>query len=213
MWEDGACFIIGGGTSVPRLFDVPEEVIQKVCARELPPSSYSPYTSAIHNKHIIGVNNAYQLGEWIDILFFGDNSWYIQHREALKHWAGLKVSCNSSLFSRASYEKDDVKCLDRDKEHPFGISSDPTKVSWNGNSGAAAINLAVHLGVKKIFLLGFDMVEDTKTGYTHWHGTHLLPDQRAKRLPPFARHLRGFPQIAKDAKEIGIEIFNLSPMS
>ena len=30
---------------------------------------------------------------------------------------------------------------------------------------------------------------------------------------PFHRHLRGFPQIAKDAKQMGVEILNASPDS
>jgi len=198
---------------MPRQFDVPEEVIQKVYAGKLSPSSYSPYMEAIHEKHVIGVNNAYQLGTWIDILFFGDSEWHLQHKQKLAGWAGLKVSCDGKFLNRPKNKMEGIKCLDRDKEHRFGISSNPTKVSWNGNSGAAAINLAVHLGVKRIFLLGFDMTMDAGTRYSHWHGTHLPPGQKIRRLPPFAKHLRGFPQIAKDAKEMGVEIFNVSSVS
>jgi uncharacterized Rossmann fold enzyme len=36
-----------------------------------------------------------------------------------------------------------------------------------GNSGYAAINLAYHLGAKRIVLLGFDMQTNGKE--THWH--------------------------------------------
>lgn len=38
------------------------------------------------------------------------------------------------------------------------------------NSGAGAINLAAHLGVKKIILLGYDM--QYTGGKRHWHGDH-----------------------------------------
>ena len=30
MWNDGECWILGGGSSLPRQFGVPESVIEKV---------------------------------------------------------------------------------------------------------------------------------------------------------------------------------------
>jgi len=52
---------------VPRIweFEVPEEVIQRVLTKELPPSAYSPYMHPIHNKHVIGVNAAFLIGQYI----------------------------------------------------------------------------------------------------------------------------------------------------
>ncbi len=54
------------------------------------------------------------------------------------------------------------------------------------------------------------------TDNQHWHDVYkrgVTLDQRKKRKMPFHRHLRGFPQIAKDAKQMGVEILNASPDS
>jgi hypothetical protein len=212
MWQGGECWVIAGGSSMPRQFNIPEEIIQNVIKREEKPSAYSPYLSPIHNKHVIAINNTYQIGNWIDAVFFGDCCWYLVHRMALANFPGLKVTCCDR------FEKNDKKCreegikyLAKDKNHRQGISNNRSAVSWNSNSGAAAISLAVHFGVKRIILLGFDMCLDDG-GVSHWHGSHGKPGERLKS-PPFKRHLKGFPAISEDAQRMGIEIINANPKS
>lgn len=207
IWEDSRCFIIGGGTSVPYQFNVPERIIKDVMEWRLPPSAYSPFMKSIHNEHTIGVNNAFMIGPWIDFVFFGDCSWYHIHKKALFEYPGIKVTCCKNFTSRFNNPKG-VKYLNKDNKN-VGISSNNTKVGWNKNSGAASISLAAHLGVKQIILLGFDMSLNDK-GISHWHGSHR---KRPNMPPPFSRHLAGFPQIQKDAKSRGIEILNASPNS
>ena len=213
LWEGSFCFIIGGGTSMPLQFGVPLEVIQKVYEGRLSPSAYSKYMEPIHAQHVIGINNTYQIGNWLDILFFGDSHWYLLHRMNLAVWSGLKVCCDQKFSNRTQRNMEGIKFLERDGKHRQGISSDPSKVSWNTNSGAAAISLAHHLGVQKIYLLGFDMTMDHSAEHSHWHGSHRPPGQKINRLPPFSKHLKSFPAIAKDAKELGIEIYNVSQLS
>jgi len=213
LWESAICWIIGGGTSVPQQFGVPSEIIRKVYEGRLSSSSYSKYMKPLHDKHIIGINNAYQLGTWIDILFFGDSHWYLEHRGKLAVWPGLKVCCDQKFANRPRNKMEGIKFLERDTERREGITSNLSKVSWNANSGAAAISLAHHLGVRRINLLGFDMAMDAANTYSHWHGSHMPPGQKIKRTPPFKKHLKGFPAIARDAKDLGIEIYNLSPFS
>ena len=98
---------------------------------------------------------------------------------------------------------------------PKGLSENPGLVSWNGNTGAAAINLALHTGVARIMLLGFDMNIDG-SAMQHWHnlyGKGPVNDDRRKKKLPFGRHMLGFPKIAEDAKKIGVEIINVSANS
>lgn len=211
IWKDGECFIIGGGFSMPRQFGVPEEVIQAVCERRISETAYSEYLQPLHDKHVIGVNNAYRLGNWIDVCFFGDCGWWLLHQEMLKTFPGLLVSC-CPRFANKTKESDGVKYLAKDSRHQKGISKDPQKVAWNSNSGAAAISLAAHFGVKKIYLLGFDMQMENDR-FSHWHGSHHLPAEKNKRKPPFARHLTGFSTIGQDANDRGIEIYTLNPQS
>jgi len=190
---------------MPRQFGVPEDLIADVVSGAKLPSAYAPYLSPIHDRHVIGVNNAYQLGTWIDALFFGDCGWYLVHRFPLAKWPNLKVTCCKRFEKKNKQGREGIKYLAKDTSHRWGISPHPTRVSWNSNSGSSAINLAAHFGARRIILLGFDMSVD---GSTHWHRGH-----GNKAGPPFARHLKGFPQIAADAKERGIEILNASPVS
>ena len=213
LWKDGDCWIIGGGPSMPRQFKVPESVIRSVMTWAVRPSAYSDYLEPIHNKHVIGVNNAYQIGDWIDICFFGDSSWYLVHRQALAKWKGIKATCCHRFSHRKETDMEGIKFLSKDKGKRHGISTGLNTVSWNGNSGAAAISLAVHLGVKRILLLGFDMNLD-ENQISHWHGAHNKVQHNHKRKsPPFTRHLMGFPEIAKDAKKLEVEILNVNPKS
>ena len=97
-----------------------------------------------------------------------------------------------------------VKYMGRDNNHPFGITTNRGLVSWNVNSGAASISLAVQLGVKKIYLLGFDM--NAHGNNRHWHKQYQY---KTKKLP-YDRHLKGFTHIAIEAKRIGVEIINVN---
>jgi hypothetical protein len=123
--------------------------------------------------------------------------------------------------------------LHRDRNHPEGISRKKGHVSWNKNSGGSAINLAYHLGAKKIVLIGFDMQAASHRGprdpadrarvTTHYHGCHRLEikeenQKKAKKRvrdpnAPYRRFLKGFPAIAADAEKLGIELVNTSLIS
>jgi len=191
---------------MPRQFGVPEEVISKVISGALPPSSYSEYLSPLHDRHVIGVNNAYLLGPWIGCLFFGDCGWYVVHRKKLAEIPILKVTCCSRFANKSRSNSEGIKYLSKDSNHRQGITTRPTMVSWNSNSGAAAINLAAHFRAKRIILLGFDMSMGGSA--SHWHQGH-----GAQKPPPFKKHLQGFPAIAEDATRLGIEILNANPDS
>lgn len=205
LWDNERCFILGGGTSIPYQFNVPEDVIIDVSKKIKPPNMLSPYMTSIHNEHVIGINNAYQIGNWIDFIFFGDCTWYHRHRKRLAQFPGIKVTCCRHLKGK----EDDPERIKYLAKTNVGIAKDNTKVGWNKNSGSAAISLAAHLGVKQIILLGFDM-SLSSIGISHWFGSHK---NKNIPIPPFKRHLQGFPQIQADAQNRGIEILNASPES
>jgi hypothetical protein len=209
MWEDGDVWIIGGGPSMPKQFDIPDQVIRNVVSGTSPASVYSPYMSFLHDKHVVGINVAYKIGDWIDIVFFGDNNFFFEHKEDLARFPGLKMSCHSQVEPYSW-----VKYLEKDPKGR-GISDNPDMVCWNNNSGAAAISVAVNAGAKRVILLGFDMKlgEDKMQ---HWHdlyGKGECIDQRRIQKLPFDRHLRSFMAVKADAKKRGVEILNCSPES
>jgi len=212
MWEGGEVWILGGGPSLPRQFGVPEDVIKKVYSGDLTPGAYSEYMQAIHEKHVIGINMAFKIGNWIDMVFFGDNKFYLQSRQDIAKFPGLKVTCHTNFKNTNHNEK--IKYLQKDKSKPKGITEHRGKVSWNANSGAAAISVAANAGAKRIILVGFDMTLDEGNNQ-HWHKFYQVKGSkpRDEKKLPFNRHLSGFEQIAKDAKKKGIEIINASPSS
>jgi len=209
IWEGGDVWIIGGGPSMPKQFGIPDKVIQNVVSGTSPPSVYSPYMKFLHDKHVIGVNIAYKIGDWMDMVFFGDGGFFLEHIQEISRFPGLRVSCNPTTESHPW-----VKTLARDLRHNKGITVNPRAVSWNHNSGAAAISVAAHAGASRIFLLGFDMCKIN--GDQHWHDLYGKKNSNKPKKEmhlPFDRHLMGFPYIAKDAAKMGIEIINVCPES
>ena len=83
IWEEGECFIIGGGISIVKQFDIPTDIVNDVIANKRPVSDYSSYLSSIHNKHVIGVNQAFRLGNWVDVVFFGDKGFFLRNQDRL----------------------------------------------------------------------------------------------------------------------------------
>ena len=213
MWEGGDVWILGGGPSVIDAFNIPPEVVKGVRLRQTEISEYSPYLAAIHKKHVIGINVAYKFGNWVDICFFGDKPFFLQHRGELSHFRKLVVTCCQKVGERnlgwvkyLSIEKEPIR-----KHQKQGISTNPSQVCWNKNSGAAAISLATWLGAKRIILVGFDMTLSADNKEQHFHNEYrkIGTVLKEKQLP-FDEHLQPWGIIKKDADALGVEILNTS---
>ena len=207
IWDGGQCIIIGGGASVPRQFGVPESIIQNVFKGVSSVEEYSPYMERIHSQHIIAVNMAYKLGNWVDCMFFGDDSFYRSKNNVadLLRFSGLRLTC----AQRIPFTNGTFKVISRDAKKKYGISFSSNQVAWNDHSGGAAINLAVHFGVSRIILLGFDMKLDADNNQ-HWH--KFYPKLKSSPTSVMQRHLKGYPTIANDLKG-KVEVINCSPDS
>lgn len=172
---------------------------------------------------IVGVNKAFRLGDWVDAVFFGDQKFYHKFRkEMIEAYSGLRVStvpkCERDKF---------FKYIGKDRQKKHGISTKKDMVCWNKNSGCASINLAYHFGANRIILLGFDMSpmpettgakkESQQSTRTHWHEGYPEFSRPSKGVDgkgptklPYHRYLGTIPTIAKDAKELGVEIIDCS---
>ena len=111
IWKNGECVILGGGTSFIKQFNIPKEVVDKVYSGQALPNIYSPYLEAIHNKHVIGVNMAYKLGDWVDCLYFGDGGFLAAHRSDIFDFKGLRITSTPRPSIHNSY----LKIVDRNK--------------------------------------------------------------------------------------------------
>ena len=80
-----------------------------------------------------------------------------------------------------------------------GIEAHPSGLRTGKNSGASAINLAVHFGAARIVLLGYDM-----TG-GHFFGKH---PGRLNQGPAKETFLPMFRQMVEPLKALGVEVVN-----
>lgn len=88
------------------------------------------------------------------------------------------------------------------------MSTEPPLIHRGSNSGYQAVNLALHLWVKRIVLLGFDM-NNSHTGASHWHGGH-----EGRLANPtehnFYQWRRAFGEAVADIERAGVDIVNAS---
>ena len=226
IWNDCDCFIFGGGFSVIRQFGLDPKLAPTTV------EEYKAFGDLIKHyfvgKKVIGVNNAFMLGDWINIAFFGDKGQYWNYKSQYDSFGGLKVTCHPYYENNPI---DNVMYVKRHREKRTGLTGKRKFIVWNFNSGSAAVNLARHFGAKRIYLLGFDMFTDIEYNRTHWHSGYPnklnTPTVRDKKKgkketvrvkkkevnPPYARHMKGFKDMAMQAVLLDLEIINLSPDS
>lgn len=106
------------------------------------------------------VNNSHQLAPWAPLLYAADACWWRHHAQTALKFEGIKVSGQEVEFSQVHTLKD---------TGTEGFDPDPSCIRNGGNSGYAAIHVAIHAGASRILLLGFDMRG------AHWHGDHPAP--------------------------------------
>lgn len=192
IWPGSTIAIIGGGPSIK---EIDTELLFSGKCRT------------------IGVNHGFRIGP-VDVLWFGDHSWYEINQASVNNFAGLKLTCDTRLpeMPWPHHIKRIRRCQIGSKPEREGLhgieSQRPDYVRWNNNSGGSAINVAYHLGASRILLLGFDM---RRVGAeAHFHDFY---PKRKESNDPYKRHLDCFPQIAIDAHDLGLEIINCTPDS
>lgn len=183
IWEGEDVYVIGGGSSL-HTFD----------------------WNLLRGCNTIGCNSAFILGAVVSICIFADVGWWDRIGcKRLAEFGGLVVASNPS------FDEIDlppwVLVMDREDVHE-GLYTD--RLGFNGNTGALAINLALRLGAKRVFLLGFDMRLGT-AGQANWH------DVRYEKANPevytvFSERLGS---VARDVpkKFPGCEVVNVSDVS
>lgn len=186
MWRGETAYILGGGPSL---------IGMDLC---------QGLEGLLKNKRVIGVNNAFKFGSWVDTCWFGDGKWFEWNYKELAEYSGLKVTCNPNFLTEKRYFGHGILVVGRGKSN--GIETKKGYIAWNRSSGASAINFAYYLGVKRVVLLGFDMHSD---GANHnWHKEHKSKGANIPSYNPYERFMKPFPQIKKEADALGMEILN-----
>jgi hypothetical protein len=144
-WRDEPCFIIGGGPSLIG-FD---------------------FNRLRGRGHTIVINRAFEFAPFADILFFMDWRFYrLCHDDPgrYKLWQefkGYKVFLN--IMGRKLDDCNSVRSVGRNGRS----TSIQGGLHHGNNSGVGALNLALCLKAKPIYLLGYDMRHEN--GQAHFH--------------------------------------------
>jgi hypothetical protein len=196
IWDGEVAFIIGGGPSVMKTS-----------------------LTLIRERCVIGVNEAFFLGDWVDVCWFGDLKWFRWNkRRLLQEIRPIAHCCNNTgalkykmLFS---YKR---------RHEGFCGEKDYNRVGWNGCSGNSAINFAYHLGSRKIVLIGFDMkVVGKAKNYHKKHDENYCRENPSKKqemdektaMEKYAEYKRAFNRRVVPAQgKFGFEIINCTPGS
>jgi len=186
-WRGQRCFIVGGGASL-RGFEF----------------------SQLTGEAVIAVNRAYEvinaqimfaidakLHKWIT-----DGKLGAEAKKRFEEFGGHKVWLDSHRYSLKGVTK--LMGLDG-----TGLSFSMKRgLKHGGNSGYAALNLAVCLGASPIYLLGFDM-KGIGGKQAHWHDGYpkVQPDK------VYAKFKTYFESAAPILRKRGIRVVNLNPDS
>jgi len=184
MWPDETVVILGCGPSLTR------EDVDYVRGKA----------------RVIAINTAWTLAPWADVLYSADRRWWAHYRGAMG-FPGLKYSIGSGRGKHDSVPKHpEVVVLKHMGDE--GICVDPTGLKTGRNSGASAINLAVHFGASRILLLGYNMGRGK--GKSHFFGDHPPGLQNHS---PYVLFLQMFKTQVAPLAEAGIEVINCTRKS
>lgn len=147
-----------------------------------------------HN--VIGCNQAFQLGHQIvKVVAFGDVKFWGKYWKDFEAFDGWVVT-NYAI----SHPPPWLVTLQREYDGLYRAKA----LGWNHSTGAMAINLALRLGVQRLFLLGYDL--QLHDGQKHWHGIDL-----DNTIPAFERFTSGFNTVKRSIPSVfpGREVFNV----
>lgn len=190
-FEDQDVFIVGGGTSLSD-FDF----------------------DRLRGKNTIGTNYACRLGkELCNVVFFSDydrtksNCFFEEEYDTLENHGGLILTHNSAIQCRTE------PWLMWYPRKLYGLYRDA--IGYNWSSGASAINVALILGAKRVFLLGIDCNAPDGKSVDWYTENHLyMPNAPHHRAEVFNQFIEGFSRIKQTLPIFpNTEIINLNPES
>ncbi len=147
---------------------------------------------------VIAINDAHRLAPWADVLYAADAKWW-RYYNGVPSFSGRKFSIQPE-----SGRWPGVTVLRNTGER--GLELHPAGLRTGRNSGYQAINLAVHLGARRVLLLGYDMQQES-AARSHWFGQHPI---QIRATSPYASFLAMFETIVDPLRELGIEVVNCS---
>lgn len=174
-WPGATVFILAGGPSVAG-WKAGEVKDKKGRITATWPELRAQDLSLLKGRRVIAVNSSVHAWPDADFLFFADARWWHRHGPLLKGFQGRIVTIAKSLGEK--------RILTLQKAKPPGLSTKRNFVTMQRTSLHGAINLAVHLGARRLVLIGADM-RAAPDGRTHHHKPHpwaVKPDAWDKQM-------------------------------
>jgi len=164
------------------------------------------YRKAVPRPRSIVVNDAYRLAPWAGLLYSSDAGWWRRERVALD-FEGAR--CASSAACADLPIEWGIRVLPGDEGDGFRLDTKGIHFG-GGQSGFAAVNLALLMGARRIVLCGFNLGPGL-AGETHYAG---CPEPVA-RTHDYPRWIAAIEKAAQDPalRERCIEILNATPGS
>lgn len=158
---------------------------------------------------VMVVNRAYEAAPFADAMYAADAQFWNAHIEAVRDthipllFCAERRPCEQwGLWWTPGPDGDAAA-----GHSAHGLSDDPSYIHFGCHSGFQALNVAVHLGAKRILLIGYDCHHN---GGRHFHEDHPTGWMNAESpnmwLPPYR-------QAASQLKAWGVEVLNCSPGS
>ena len=148
---------------------------------------------------VIAVNDAYRLAPWADALYASDQSWWAKHK-GVQEFSGMRYSVSQSRKPKPFGGLPDVCVLAN--TGTAGLETDPRGLRTGKNSGFAAINLAVHFGVSRILLLGYNLGPVNRV--RHFFGDHKGLGNHS----PYHVFIQKFQTLVEPLQKIGVSVIN-----
>jgi hypothetical protein len=190
-WDGKTAFLVAGGTSVE-----------------------SQNLGLLRGHRVLAINSSYEAVPFADFLYFGDNRWYVEHARKREFWAfkgRIVTACQACEHPRLLKLRRVVPNTDPAKGTLGpGLSAQMNAVVSSRTSTQGALNMLVHLGVRRIGLLGVDMCR-AADGHTHHHLPHKWKNKPGNRT--WDIQMTQLQLVVEPLKKLGIEVVNLSPIS
>lgn len=142
---------------------------------------------------VIAIKDSIRMAPWAPVLYACDAKWWIAHPET-RAYTGLKYGLE------VPRDRPDVQILRNTGD--TGLEREPDGLKNGRNSGYQAINLAVHLGARRVVLIGYDM--QPAGDQHHWFGRHVY----SNAAPPYKLFLDRFETIHEPLRRAGITVVN-----
>lgn len=155
---------------------------------------------------VVAVNDAIRIAPWADVLYSSDRGWWTFY-DGMPGFTGLKVGIGWKVGDASPIgRRPSIQVLAHTGTD--GLERAPTGLRTGGHSGYAAINLAVHLGARRIVLLGY--TGGPVRGRTHFFGRHPggLPESTTENYATFRR---AYLTLVAPLAAAGVTVVNATP--